>query len=67
MRTPIYIAQGHTVFFAGMATIFVASSIGQKATEDAMFGVENRQMLVGDHFHLITAQALGELRHLGGV
>src|SRR5437868_5129723 len=50
MRTARGIAEGDPMFLARASAIAVAGSGGKKSAEDAMLGVEDGQMLVGDHF-----------------
>ena len=48
MRAAFGILQRDAVFFAGAAAIAIAGSGGEKAAEDAVLGVEDGEVLIGD-------------------
>lgn len=50
MAAALLVFEGDLVLFAGAATIEVAGALGEEAAEDAVFGVEDREVLVGDDF-----------------
>ena len=58
MAASLHIAQRNPMFLARFATILVAGASREEAAEDAMFGVENGQMLIGNDFELVGAKAL---------
>ena len=43
----------------------VARPVRQEAAEDAVFGMEHRQMLIGDHLEALAAHALRQLGRSG--
>ena len=47
---PLTSRSGNSMLFAGAAAVFVGGAGREEAAEDAVLGVEDRQMLVGDHF-----------------
>ena len=49
MRSSSGIPQRDLVALAGASAILVASAGGEKPAEDAMFGVEDRQVVIGDN------------------
>ena len=55
MRTALRISQRHPMLFAWPAAIAVSSTGGKESAEDAMFGVEDGQMLIGDGFQPLRA------------
>ena len=55
MRAPGGIAQRDAVLFAGTAAIAIAGAGGEEAAEDAVLGVEDRQVLVGDGLDALAA------------
>lgn len=63
----LFVGEGHFVFFAGAAAIEIGSSRGEEAAEDAMLGVEDGEVLVGDGFEAGGAGLAGEGGDLGGV
>jgi hypothetical protein len=60
------IAEGDAVLFAGAAAVFVAGSGGEEAAEDAVFGVEDGEVVVGDGFDGSAGEGLGEVLDLEG-
>ena len=48
----IYVAQRHAMRLARVAAVFVAGACRQKTAEDAVFGVEHSQVLVGHDLQL---------------
>ena len=54
----LYVAQSDPMFLTRFATILIAGSFRKETAENAMFGVENGQVLVGNDFELIGANAL---------
>lgn len=61
------VAEGDAVLLAGAAAILVGSAFREKAAEDAVFGMENGEVLVGDGLDLLRADVAGEGGDLGGV
>ena len=55
------------VGFAGAAAIAVAGAGGEEAGEDAVLGVEDGQVLIGDGFDAIGAGFAGQFGDLGAV
>ena len=55
MRAARGVAQRHAVLFAGAAAIAIAGAGGEEAAEDAMLGVEDGQVLVGDGLDAFAA------------
>src|SRR5258708_1221004 len=51
----------HLVVFARTAAIAITGPGGQKAAEDAMFGVEDREVLIADRLDGRAADLPGEL------
>ena len=49
MLEAMFVAQGDGVCLAGMTAVGVIGARGKEATEDAMLGVEDRQVMVRDH------------------
>lgn len=47
MVLPVAVSQVQAMAFAGMPTVRVVVAIAQEAAEDAMLGVEDREVLVG--------------------
>ena len=67
MRAAGGVAQGDAVLLAGAAAIAIAGAGGKEAAEDAVLGVEDGQMLVGDGFDPACARAARQLGDLRGV
>lgn len=67
VRAPLDIAQCHAMFLTRVATVLVAGALRQKAAEDAMFGVEDGEMLVGHDLDPVRADVRGQRGHLRGV
>src|SRR5437879_500738 len=65
MRTAIVVAQGYPMILARPAAVFVAGACGKEAAKDAMLRMEDRQMLIGDHFELTVPDCTPEIRDLG--
>ena len=59
MRTALWISQRDPMLFAWPAAIAVRSAGGKESAEDAMLGVEDGQMLIGDGFHPLRADGSG--------
>src|ERR1051326_8742197 len=55
MRAAGVIAQRYTMGFAGASAIHVALAGRKEAREDAVLGVKNRQMLIGDGLDTVGA------------
>ncbi len=55
MRAALWISQGDPMLFAWPAAIAIRRAAGKESAEDAMLGVEDRQMLIGDGFHPLRA------------
>ena len=53
------------MLFAGAATIFVSGSRREEAAEDAVFSVENGQVLIDDGFDVFAAEVVPILRRRG--
>jgi hypothetical protein len=47
VHAPGFVLQRYPVLFTGMATVGVVGAGGQKAAEDAVLGVKDRQVLIG--------------------
>src|SRR5262249_3317639 len=58
------VLQCEHVFFAGPAAIAVTGAGGQKAAEDAVLGMENGQVLIGDGLDTTAADLAGEIGDL---
>ncbi len=67
MRAALRIPQGNAMLLAGTPAIAVSSARGKKPAEDAMLGVEDREMLIGDGFQSSRANGCGERRDLCGI
>ena len=55
------------MLFAWPPAIAVSSAGGKESAEDAMLGVEDRQMLIGDGLHPLRANGSGQRGDLRGV
>ena len=55
------------VLFARTAAIAIAGSGREEAAEDAVLGVEDGQVLVGDDLNACRRRVAGEFRNLSGV
>src|ERR1700743_665999 len=55
------------MLLAGPAAVFVTCAIGQEATEDAMLGMKDGQMLVSNSLDIGGASIPRKVRHLRGV
>ena len=64
-RTAIVVAQGYPMILARPAAVFVAGACGKEAAKDTMLRMEDRQMLIGDHFELTGPDCTRQLRDLG--
>ena len=60
-------AELDAVGFAGSAAILVRGAGGEEAAEEAVLGVEDGEVLVGDDLDAGSAQGVGKSRDLGGV
>src|SRR6185369_9895991 len=55
------------MLLAGVAAILVARARREKAAEDAVLGVKDGQMLVGNHLDQLRPQLTGQSLDLGGI
>jgi len=62
-----HVAQRHAVLLARMAAVLVAGARRQEATEDAVFCVEDGQVLVGHNLQLVGVDRACQIGHLRGV
>ena len=67
MSAALGVLERDAVFFAGAAAVAVAGALREEAAEDAVFGVEHGQVLVGDGFYILWADGEGERGYLRGV
>ena len=65
--TALLVLEGDAVLFARPSTVEMGGALGEETAEDAMFGVEDGQMLVGDGFNAVGTDGRGEGGDLGGV
>jgi hypothetical protein len=63
----VEVAEFDAVGFAGAAAVLEGGAGGEEAAEDAVFGVEDGEVLVGDGFEGGAAECEGELGDLIGV
>ena len=61
------VAERHYVVFAGAAAVFVARAGGKETAEDAVFRMEDRQVLVHDCFDPVAAHGTRQIGQLLGV
>ena len=64
MRAAGIVAQCYNVMLAWTAAVLIARAGREEAAKDAVFGVKDRQVLIGDHFYSIAAGVSGKLCHL---
>ena len=67
MRASVLIPQGDDVLLARASTIAIAGSGREEAAEDAMLGVEDRQVMIGDRFDPAGIELAGERGDLFGI
>jgi len=65
MRAAIVVAQGYSMLLTWPAAVLIASACGKEAAKDAMLRMEDRQMLIGDHFELTGPDCSRQIRDLG--
>src|ERR1019366_10299197 len=57
MRPALSVLEFHAMRFARAAAIAIAGSLRQEAAKDAVLGVTYRQVLIGDGFNILHANA----------
>ena len=67
MRPALWISQGDPMLFAWTAAIAIRGAGGKESAKDAMLGVEDGQMLIGDGFQPLRANGSGQCGNLRGV
>ena len=63
----LLVLQRDAVLFARPSTVKMGGALGEETAEDAVFGVEDGQMLIGDGFNAVGTDGEGEGGDLGGV
>src|SRR5579862_3372546 len=67
VRAPCVIPQLHAMLLARTSAILVTRAIREKAAENAVLRMENRQVLISDHLQVLRTRVAGEARHLRGI
>ena len=67
MRPPLPVAQRHAVLLARPPAVFVSRPLGEEPAEDAVLGVEGRDVVVDDHRHPLRRETREQGQELGFV